>query len=238
MMRMLKYQIQGFMYLFSHPSQLKHIIIRESRYRQRRLNKKMWVEWQKYSTYMAEIQLTPEAYAYPFNIERIRTISSMISSIGNGLMVLDVGCGDGVMSAQFSKMGNYVTSVDLPTITKAAHHRQVSSVVAGDAEQLAFASKTFDVVVASEMVEHLWNPNNFFDEVNRVLRSNGHLIIETPEGHKSLRYDDHKYYFTADILRQMLSKRFNVREVKRITPADLPTSTIILLTDKIVNEEK
>jgi 2-polyprenyl-3-methyl-5-hydroxy-6-metoxy-1,4-benzoquinol methylase len=198
----------------------------------------MWVEWQKYSTYVAEIQLTPEAYTYPFNIERIRTISIMISSVGNGLMVLDVGCGDGIMSSQFSKMGNYVTSVDLPTITKAAHHRRVSWVVAGDAEQLAFASNTFDIVVASEMVEHLWNPSNFLDEVHRVLKPNGHLIIETPEGQKSLRYDDHKYYFTADILKQMLSKRFNVREVKRIIPTDLPTSTIILLTDKIVSEEK
>jgi 2-polyprenyl-3-methyl-5-hydroxy-6-metoxy-1,4-benzoquinol methylase len=135
-------------------------------------------------------------------------------------------------------MGNYVTSVDLPTITKAAHHRRVSWVVAGDAEQLAFTSNTFDIVVASEMVEHLWNPSNFLDEVYRVLKPNGHLIIETPEGQKSLRYDDHKYYFTSDILKQMLSKRFNVREVKRIIPTDLPTSTIILLTDKMVSEEK
>jgi 2-polyprenyl-3-methyl-5-hydroxy-6-metoxy-1,4-benzoquinol methylase len=196
----------------------------------------MWVEWQKYSTYMAEIQLTPEAYAYPFNIERIKTISRMISILGKGLMVLDVGCGDGVMSAAFSKMGNNVTSVDLPMITKAAHKRRVSWVIAGDAEQLAFAKSTFDVVVASEMVEHLWNPSGFLDEVYRVLKPNGHLIIETPEGQKSLRYDDHKHYFTAEILKQMLSKNFSISEIKRIVPGDLPTPTIILLADKINNE--
>ena len=49
-------------------------------------------------------------------------------------------------------MGNYVTSVDLPTITVLAHKRRVLSVVAGDAEQLAFASDSFDVVLASEVV--------------------------------------------------------------------------------------
>jgi 2-polyprenyl-3-methyl-5-hydroxy-6-metoxy-1,4-benzoquinol methylase len=107
--------------------------------------------------------------------------------------------------------------------------------VAGDAEQLAFASNSFDVVLASEVVEHLWNPHSFFDEVHRVLRANGHLIIETPEGKESLRYDSHKHYFTVEVIKQMLGTRFNVCEVKRLKPIlGAPTPTIILLLRKSI----
>ena len=232
---MLKRHVQGVTYLFSHPIQLEHIIIRETRYRQRHRSKQQWVKWQKYDTESSAAQhSTATAYARPLNVARIQTFSDMVSRLGNGLMVLDVGCGDGVISEPVWKMGNYVTSVDLPTITVLAHKRRVSSVVAGDAEQLAFASKSFDVVLASEVVEHLWNPHSFFDEAYRVLRAMGYLIIETPEGIEGLRYDSHKYYFTVEVLKQMLDKRFNVCEVKRLKPIlGAPTSTIIVLLRKI-----
>jgi ubiquinone/menaquinone biosynthesis C-methylase UbiE len=106
-------------------------------------------------------------------------------------------------------MGNYVTSVDLPTITVLAHKRRVLSVVAGDAEQLAFASDSFDVVLASEVVEHLWNPQSFFSEAYRILKAKGYLLIETPEGQEGLRYDSHKHFFTVERLKEMLGKRFD-----------------------------
>ena len=97
-------------------------------------------------THIQQQHSTATAYARPLNVAKIQTFSDMVSHLGNGLMVLDVGCGDGVISEPIWKMGNHVTSVDLPTITILAHKRRVSSVVAGDAEQLAFASNSFDVV--------------------------------------------------------------------------------------------
>ena len=234
MLKVLEKQVQGVIYLLLHPLQLKHIIIRETRYRQRYRSKRMWVEWQNYETCTTVAQhSTAAAHARPLNVERIHILYDLVSRLGNRLMVLDVGCGDGVISEPISKMGHYVTSVDLPTITILAHRRRVSSVVAGDAEQLAFASKSFDVVLASEVVEHLWDPHSFFDEAHRVLRANGHLIIETPEGKEGLRYDTHKYYFTVEILKQMLGTRFNVCEVKRLKPIGVPTPTITLLLRKI-----
>jgi 2-polyprenyl-3-methyl-5-hydroxy-6-metoxy-1,4-benzoquinol methylase len=193
------------------------------------------MEWQKYDTHAAAAQhSTAVAYARPLNLARIQVFSDMVSRLGSGLRVLDVGCGDGVISEPVSKLGNYVTSVDLPTITILAHKRGVSLVVAGDAEQLPFASDSFDVVLASELVEHLWNPSGFFDEAYRVLRAEGYLIVETPEGKASLRYDAHKNYFTVEILQRMLDKKFSVCDVKRLEPElGAPTSTIIVLLRKI-----
>ncbi len=233
MLKMFKRQVQGFVYLISHPIQLKRIIIRETRYGQRNRSKRSWVEWQKFDQYAAHlIHSSAEARVRPLNVERIQTIFDMVSRLGNGLRVLDVGCGDGFIGEHIQKMGNYVTSVDLPTITDLAHRRRALLVVAGDAEQLAFASNSFDVILASEVIEHLWNPHSFLDEAYRVLRANGHLIIEVPEGRESLRWDAHKNYFTVNGLKQMVSLRFTMCEVKRLTPKGVPTPTIVMLLRK------
>ena len=168
------------------------------------------------------------------NLARIQIFSDIVSRLGKGLKVLDVGAGDGVISGPIWKMGNDVISIELPTIAAIAHRCGVPSVVAGDAEHLTFASNSFDVVIASEVVEHLWNPHNFFDEAYRVLRADGYLIIETPEGIGSLLYDDHKNYFTVERLTHLLGARFILIEVKRLKPAGTPTSTIILLFRKSV----
>jgi 2-polyprenyl-3-methyl-5-hydroxy-6-metoxy-1,4-benzoquinol methylase len=238
MLNMLKRHVQGFAYLLSHPIQLKHIIIRETRHRQRYKSKRAWTEWQEFDTHDAVAQhSTATAYVRPLNLERIRIFSDMIGGVGKGLRVLDVGCGDGVISEPIAKLGNDVISVDLPTITMLCHQRRVSMVSSGDAEHLAFTNGSFDVVLASEVVEHLWNPHGFFDEAYRVLKPNGWLIVETPEGKDSLRYDAHKNWFDETVIKQVAGKHFIIKQVKRLKPElGAPTSTIIILLQKNNNK--
>jgi 2-polyprenyl-3-methyl-5-hydroxy-6-metoxy-1,4-benzoquinol methylase len=236
MLKTLKKEVQGLKYLLSHPHQLKWIIIRETHYGQRNRSKRNWVEWQKYDakTHIAMMQSSSDTLRESeLNTTRIQIFSDMINSIGSGLAVLDVGCGDGVISEPVWKMGNQVTSVELPTITRLAQKCRVPSIVAGDAEQLAFAPDSFDVVLASEVVEHLWNPQDFLDEAYRVLKNTGYLIVETPEGKGGLNYDSHRHYFTVERLKQMLDSKFTIREVKRLqATGSAQTPTIILLLQK------
>jgi len=99
MLRTLKLRIHGLLWVLSNPTQLKHIIVRETRHRQRYRSKAAWTAWQEFDTHDAVGQhSTVTAYVRPLNLERIRIFSEMISGVGTGLRVLDVGCGDGVIS--------------------------------------------------------------------------------------------------------------------------------------------
>ena len=236
MLNLIKRQVHGIAFLLSNPYQLKHLILRETRYKFRNKNKRMWIEWQKYDSkraYDALIEALHDTRTRPFNKERIEIISKMVTQIGNKMTILDVGSGDGIIGENISKMGHTVISVDLPTVVVQAHRMQGLLAVAGDAEQLSFASKSFDVILASEIMEHLWNPHGLIEEAYRVLKENGYFIISTPEGIDGLRYDAHKFYFTLDILKQMLNNKFESCEFERLKPEFTATPTIILSFRKL-----
>jgi SAM-dependent methyltransferase len=223
-------RVLGVLYLLLHPRQLKRLVIRETRFGERKHDRRVWLEWQEYDQYIAHLlHGSEEAQERPINVARIQVISDMINRVGNDLSVIDVGCGAGAISEYIWKMGNNVTCADLPRITALTHERQALLVVTSDAEQLAFASDSFDVVVALEVMEHLWNPSIFVDEAYRILKPNGHLIIEVPEGKDGLRWDSHIQYFTMEILKQMSDTKFDVCEVRRLEPVTgVPMPTIIL----------
>ena len=237
MLRAFIRQVRGIKYLLLHPHQLKWVITREIYFGQRKNNKRKWIEWQKYDANMHIMMMqahTETLNVNTLNLDRVKIFIDMINGIGgSGLKILDVGCGDGVISEPLMMMGNYVAAVELPTVAKLAHKCKVSSVMAGDAETLAFAKVSFDLVIASEVVEHLWKPESFLTEVHRVLKPNGYLIIETPEGEAGLNYDSHMNFFTVERLKDMLSSKFTFLEVKRLdATGSAQTPTIIVLMRK------
>ncbi|MBI1932866.1 MAG: class I SAM-dependent methyltransferase [Ignavibacteriales bacterium] len=104
--------------------------------------------------------------------------------------ILDVGCGSAWVAAKFSDKIN-VTSLDLSleNVTKAklSYPNLKHTQIIADSLLLPFADNSFDVVVASEIIEHIYYPEEFVNELFRVVKQNGKLIITTPYKEK-LRY--------------------------------------------------
>lgn len=102
-----------------------------------------------------------------------------------GRDVLDVACGAGYGSALLAGRARSVCGVDrsLQAVAHAAAaYRDVARAhfVAGDCGALPFAPASFDMVVTFETVEHITAQEQFLDEVVRVLRPDGLLVLSSP----------------------------------------------------------
>ena len=228
--------LSGIKYLVTHPHQLMWVVRREVYFGRRKNSKRNWVEWQKYDANMHIMMMAEHAEILSvntLNLDRLKIFDDMVNGIGANLQILDVGCGDGVISEPLIKNGHFVAAVDLPTVATAGAKSKVSAVMAGDAETLAFADGTFDLVIASEVLEHLWAPECFINEAYRTLKPRGFLIIETPEGMAGLNYDSHMNFYTVEKLEKMLAPKFTPRKVERLAQTgSAQTPTIIVFFEK------
>ncbi len=93
--------------------------------------------------------------------------------------VLDLGCGRGGIVERLQATGRWI-GID-PDWLSLKEHR-LSSLPRGQAasERLPFAAHTFDIVIASWVLEHVANPQALFSEVARILRPDGHFFYLTP----------------------------------------------------------
>jgi ubiquinone/menaquinone biosynthesis C-methylase UbiE len=74
---------------------------------------------------------------------------------------------------------------DLPSLR---NHRSISLKVRGNINDLPFPDSYFDLVTANMVVEHLADPREQFQEVNRILKPGGRFLFHTPNtlGHPTL----------------------------------------------------
>ena len=99
----------------------------------------------------------------------------------DGNSVLDVGAGEGTMSYWMQKSGKKVSACDIRPelfVLKNIECRKVDL-----NSKIPYKSDTFDIVLAEEVYEHLYNHRTFLDEIHRILKKGGYFILTTPNIH-------------------------------------------------------
>lgn len=101
-----------------------------------------------------------------------------------GKRVLDAGCGTGYGSAELAQCASGVIGVDIAAgaVEYARTNYPIPSLlfVQSSCTAFPFASHSFDLVVAFEVIEHLTGYRQFLDECGRVLTPKGLLIVSSP----------------------------------------------------------
>lgn len=102
-----------------------------------------------------------------------------------GLAVLDVGCGAGVLCEPLARLGAEVTGIDpAPTNVEVAKlhaaRSRLSIAYGGETiEAIAAGPKRFDIVLAMEVVEHVTDVNAFVAACCRAVKPGGLLVMAT-----------------------------------------------------------
>ena len=128
--------------------------------------------------------------------------------------LLDVGCGVGAFLRSMSHLGWTAEGVDTdPRVIEACRRNGVRAHL-GTLEEMNFPSESFDVVTASHVIEHMYDPAAFLAEIRRVLKIGGRVCLRTPNidslGHKRFRQNwlglevpRHLYLFSPRTLAQV-----------------------------------
>ncbi len=95
------------------------------------------------------------------------------------LNILEVGCGTAVSSYGYLKNNINYTGIELDRNLYNFAMNKSRNVLYGDFLETNFDEK-FDIIFASQVVEHIDKPNNFFKKCNEILEKNGILHIDVP----------------------------------------------------------
>lgn len=105
--------------------------------------------------------------------------------IGPRHRVMDVGCGNGFWAGEFARRGCTVVGIDpSPTgieIARRTHPGVRFEVMEASENLLAeLGEEAFDLIVSTEVVEHLYSPQSWAVGCFRALRPGGTLVLSTP----------------------------------------------------------
>jgi SAM-dependent methyltransferase len=170
----------------------------------------------------------------------------LLGAVNPGDRVLDLGCGAGPFTRELAEAGAVPVGVE---VAEAALRRARAAVPGVDFRlapidaPLPLPDAWFDLVWASEVIEHVSDTAIWLSEINRVLVPGGRLLVSTPS-HGRLRValggverfseplGDHLHLYTAASLRTVLGE-FGFEQIRVRAAGGAPLLRRLLLASAV-----
>ena len=124
-------------------------------------------------------------YTYAYAERRQRTLAMVGRAAAPGATVLDVAAAQGNFTLALAELGYDVTwndlRADLADYVRLKHERGTVRYAPGNVFELGF-DRRFDVVLITEVIEHVAHPDEFLVEIARMVTPGGHVVMSTPNG--------------------------------------------------------
>lgn len=113
-------------------------------------------------------------------------LENLVHDTSMTLNLLEIGTGTGIIALHLNEQIPTITAIDIaPEMIKIASEKCTQKSIGnidfrvGDTCNLEFQDKTFDTIIASNVLHLLFEPEQALQEMKRVLKDNGQLIIPT-----------------------------------------------------------
>lgn len=129
---------------------------------------------------MYEVKGRPDLQSNP----RIRIMLDMINNLNlQEKKILDIGCFDGTFLSLIENKDNKLYGLDASNYAvKKSREKGINmkQFYFDDMSKIPFSSNFFDLIIAGEIIEHIYDTDFFLEEVRRMLKPKGYLLISTP----------------------------------------------------------
>ena len=124
--------------------------------------------------------------------------------VGVGSRVLDVGCGRGLVLAKLKAIGCEVVGTELSAeSSRYAREGLGIEIHLKNLVDCKFQSGSFDFIAMFHSLEHLHNPTSELREAHRLLKPDGHLLVEVPSFNSFFAKVFKKNWFHLDVPRHL-----------------------------------
>jgi len=143
-----------------------------------------------------ETFIKSSSYTSPQYIKRLKFIFSAICRYAQSknksvkdLEILEFGCGTGGITFPLVSLGSHITALDIDpsavsVISERIRKEKLNNVIVTQADGHSFDdSKSYDMVIASEVLEHAINPREFVRKIRARVNKGSWLVITIPNGY-------------------------------------------------------
>lgn len=134
--------------------------------------------------------------------------------------ILDIGCSSGILlndliAVGFKKENLYGIDISEPAIVN-CHANGLNNCYVMDAQNITIPQK-FDILIASDCLEHLEDDKKALHNWNELLNDNGYLFVFVPAfmslwSHHDVVNMHHRRYKRAELKTKLLNEGFNIKK--------------------------
>jgi uncharacterized protein YbaR (Trm112 family) len=163
--------------------------------------------------------------ATPFEHDRRSRHDILLDFIGrvDGQRILDIGSSDAAYLTRLHARSKVALDIAFPYLDAIGRDHRILR-VCGDAETLPFHKGAFDVVVISDVLEHLLHPERLVARLHETCTPETRIIVHVPWKEDIAKYADSPYEFTHlrtfdDYTFALLWRGFTIRRRRATYPS-------------------
>lgn len=158
------------------------------------------------------------------------------SKVHGRAVILDVGCGSGLFTRRLKEFGTlYGVDISEDACKQARKNGIITKTLNIDAQTiLPFRSSKFDVVIALDIIEHIYEMDFWLGQIYRILKPEGTFVVATPnmrgltflgrmlfgdpfEAWKGTEADHIRFFYNSSLRRLLERHKFKVERMHDTT---------------------